>query len=145
LTADTTADVCIVGAGIAGLSVAYHLAAEGRTVVVLDRAALAAGETGRTTAHLVNVLDDRYTEIERLHGGAGARLAAASHTAAVSSIERIVATEGIACDFVRLDGYLFAPPGGDLRALDEELEAARRAGIQLASKEANSSRPNTDP
>ena len=134
LTEDTTVDVCVVGAGIAGLSIAYHLAVEGRTVIVLDRGAIGAGETRRTTAHLVNVLDDRYTEIERLHGADGARLAAESHTAAIDDIERIVGIEGIACDFERLDGYLFSPPDGDLRHLDDELAAAQRAGIRDVSK-----------
>ena len=94
----------------------------------------AGGETGRTTAHLVNVLDDRYTGIERLHGAAGARLAAESHTAAIDSIEQIVGTEGIDCDFERVDGYLFAPPGGDQRELDDELDAAQRAGVLDVTK-----------
>jgi glycine/D-amino acid oxidase-like deaminating enzyme/nitrite reductase/ring-hydroxylating ferredoxin subunit len=129
LTADTTVDVCVVGAGIAGLSVAYHLAVEGRSVIVLDRGAIAAGESSRTTAHLVNVLDDRYTELERLHGADGARLAAESHTAAIDDIERIVDREGMSCDFERLDGYLFEPPDGDVRHLHDELVAARRAGL----------------
>jgi glycine/D-amino acid oxidase-like deaminating enzyme/nitrite reductase/ring-hydroxylating ferredoxin subunit len=129
LTEDASVDACIVGAGIAGLSVAYHLAVEGRTVIVLDRGAIGEGESSRTTAHLVNVLDDRYTELERLHGADGARLAAGSHTAAIDDIERIVAAESISCDFERLDGYLITPPDGDGRDLDDEIAAARRAGI----------------
>ncbi|MDQ3388747.1 MAG: FAD-dependent oxidoreductase, partial [Gemmatimonadota bacterium] len=36
LREDLQADVCVVGAGIAGLSVAYHLAREDRKVIVLD-------------------------------------------------------------------------------------------------------------
>jgi glycine/D-amino acid oxidase-like deaminating enzyme/nitrite reductase/ring-hydroxylating ferredoxin subunit len=60
----------------------------------------------------------------------GARLAAASHAAAIDRIESIVGTESIACDFQRLDGYLFVPPGESLDILDAEFEAARRAGLQ---------------
>ena len=37
-------------------------------------------ETGRTTAHLSNALDDRYYHLESLHGEDGARLAAESQT-----------------------------------------------------------------
>src|SRR5687767_15799725 len=65
LSGDATADVCVVGAGIAGLTTAYLLAREGRKVVVLDDGPVAGGETARTTAHLVNALDDRYYELER--------------------------------------------------------------------------------
>ena len=109
LRGDAEADVCIVGAGIAGLTTAYLLAREGKSVVVLDDGAVAGGETARTTAHLVNALDDRYYELERLHGERGSRLAAESHTAAIDRIESIVKDEGIECEFERLDGYLFAP------------------------------------
>ena len=68
LAEDTTAGCCVVGAGIAGLSTAYLLAREGTAVVVLDDGAIGGGETGRTTAHLASALDDRYFELERLHG-----------------------------------------------------------------------------
>ena len=68
-------------------------------------------------------------EIERLHGSEGAKLAADSHTAAIDRIESIVGEEQIACDFVRLDGYLFVPPGESPELLDRELAAAHRAGL----------------
>lgn len=123
------ADVCIVGAGIAGLSTAYLLAREGRSVAVLEDGRLGGGMTERTTAHLSCAIDDRYTEIERLHGEEGARLAAESHAAAIDRIEQTAAEEGIECDFTRLDGYLFVPPGENEGILDEELQAARRAGL----------------
>jgi glycine/D-amino acid oxidase-like deaminating enzyme/nitrite reductase/ring-hydroxylating ferredoxin subunit len=122
-------DVCIVGAGIAGLTTAYLLAQEGKSVVVLDDGPIGGGETGRTTAHLSFALDDRYTHLERLHGRTGAQLAAESHAAAVDRIEAIVQTEGIDCDFERLDGYLFVPPGDSTQILQDELEAAHRAGL----------------
>jgi glycine/D-amino acid oxidase-like deaminating enzyme/nitrite reductase/ring-hydroxylating ferredoxin subunit len=129
LSSDLATDVCIIGSGIAGLTTAYLLAREGRRVVVLDDGPTAGGETCRTTAHLVTALDDRFYELERLHGEEGARLAAASHAAAIDRIERIIGEEQIQCDFSRLDGYLFVPPGDDQQQLDDELAAARRAGL----------------
>jgi glycine/D-amino acid oxidase-like deaminating enzyme/nitrite reductase/ring-hydroxylating ferredoxin subunit len=125
----TSADVCIVGAGIAGMSTAYMLAREGKSVVVLDDGPIGGGMTGRTTAHLVNALDDRYFELEKLHGEEGSRLAAQSHTAAIEKVETICNDEGIDCEFERLDGYLFVPPRDPKKILDDELEAAHRAGL----------------
>ena len=52
LRADISADVCVVGAGIAGLSTAYLLAREGKSVIVLDDGHIGGGETGRTTSPL---------------------------------------------------------------------------------------------
>ncbi|MGH9907832.1 MAG: FAD-dependent oxidoreductase [Pyrinomonadaceae bacterium] len=123
------ADVCIVGAGIAGMTTAYLLAREGRAVVVLDDGPIGGGMTGRTTAHLVNALDDRFFELERLHGEDGARLAAQSHSAAIDKVEAIVRDEKIDCEFERLDGYLFVPPHEAKQILDDELDAAHRAGL----------------
>ncbi len=134
LTADTRADVCIVGAGIAGLTTAYLLAREGKSVVVLDDGPIAGGESARTTAHLANEIDDTYVEMERLHGADGARLAHDSHTAAISRIETIAREENIDCDFERLDGYLFVAQGEPSDELDEEIEAARRAGMTGVEK-----------
>lgn len=77
LASDVDTDVCIVGAGIAGLTTAYLLTRAGIRVRVLDDGAPAGGESGRTTAHLTCALDDRYSELERLHGEGGAQLVAA--------------------------------------------------------------------
>ena len=129
LETDLVADVCIVGAGIAGLTTAYLLTKTGQAVVVLDDGPIVSGETERTTAHLCTALDDRYFELERLHGEEGARLAAESHAAAIDTIERIVRDEQIDCDFERIDGYLFASPEHSSETIERELEAAHRAGL----------------
>lgn len=131
LTQDSMADVCIVGAGIAGMTTAYLLSKEGKSVIVLDDGPIGGGMTGRTTAYLVNALDDRYFELERLHGEQGARLAAESHTAAIDRVEAIVKNENLDCEFERLDGYLFVPPHEAKKILDDELAAALRAGLKL--------------
>lgn len=129
LVEDAMAKVCIVGAGIAGLSTAYFLNRAGHSVIVLDDGPVAGGETGRTTAHLSNAIDRRYSSIEWLHGRKGAQLVAESHSQAIDAIENVVTAEGIDCDFERLNGYLFAPPGESTQILQRELDAARRAGL----------------
>jgi glycine/D-amino acid oxidase-like deaminating enzyme/nitrite reductase/ring-hydroxylating ferredoxin subunit len=125
-------NVCVIGAGIAGLSVAYHLAREGKRVTVLDDGPIGGGETSRTTAHLTDAIDDRIHWLEEVHGAERARLAVASHNAAINRIQQIVQLEHIDCDFERLDGYLMpATPGdpGDIEELQREAEAAQRAGL----------------
>lgn len=129
LETGTHADVCIVGAGIAGLTIAYCLIREGKSVVILDDGRPGGGMTQRTTAHLSNVIDDGYAEIERLHGRSGVRLAAQSHQAAIDWIEMMCMHEPIDCDFSRLDGYLFSPLGESHKVIDDEWQAALRAGV----------------
>lgn len=127
---DRRADVCIVGAGITGLTAAYLMARQGKSVVVLDEKQVAGGETGRTSAHLASALDDRFAAMSSRHGVEATRLMYQSHAAAIDQIERIVVEESIECGFARLDGFLFGVEGGRDGQLEEELEAARRAGVE---------------
>lgn len=129
LEQDIEVGVVVVGGGIAGLTAAYLLSRAGEEVAVLDDGNLGSGETGRTTAHITNALDDRYYNLEKMHGREGARLAADSHTAAISTIESIVTREGIDCDFERVDGYLFLDPSDRRETLERELESTRNLGL----------------
>ncbi len=129
LAGDTSADVCVVGAGVAGLSVAYELALRGASVVLLDRGDVGSGETHRSTAHLSVALDDRYHHLEKLHGEGGTRLVAASHAAAIERIGRIAMAESIDCGFERVPGYLHVAPDDQVDVLQRELFAIRRAGL----------------
>jgi glycine/D-amino acid oxidase-like deaminating enzyme/nitrite reductase/ring-hydroxylating ferredoxin subunit len=130
LNTNLNADVCIVGAGIAGLTTAYLLTKEGKRVVVLDDGPIAGGETARTTAHLVFYNDDGLANTESKHGTEGLKLATQSHSAAVDKIEKIVREEKIDCDFRRTDGYLFVSPNGQGEDfLQKELDAAHRIGL----------------
>jgi glycine/D-amino acid oxidase-like deaminating enzyme/nitrite reductase/ring-hydroxylating ferredoxin subunit len=96
---------------------------------VIEDNQIGSGETGRTTAHLSNALDDRYFELERLHGVTGTRLAAESHTAAIDLIEFIIREEEIECEFERVEGYLFLAPDDTVETLEQELAAVQRAGL----------------
>ena len=130
LSSDIETDVLIVGAGISGLTAAYCLVKAGKQVVLIEDGLPGSGETGRTTAHIVNALDDRYSEIESMHGEENAKLAAESHTAAIDFIEKIVKEENIDCDFIRLNGYLFLHPSDKQKTLTDEHLATRKAGIE---------------
>src|SRR6187551_2912979 len=133
LAEDEGTDVCIVGGGIAGLSVAYHLTKEGKRVIVLDDGPTAGGETSRTTAHLTYYNDDGLAKIESLHGEEVLRVSTESHKAAVDRIEQIAREENIDCDFKRVSAYLFiAPDGLGYDFLDKELDAAHRIGLSDA-------------
>jgi glycine/D-amino acid oxidase-like deaminating enzyme/nitrite reductase/ring-hydroxylating ferredoxin subunit len=132
LTADKTADVAIVGGGIAGLSTAYELTRAGQRVIVLDRGPIGGGMTARTTGHLASELDDYYHALIEKRGLDAARQVYQAQAAAVNRIEAVSRDEGIDCDFRRLDGYLFLAPNTDPSVLEKELEAAREVGLTAA-------------
>jgi glycine/D-amino acid oxidase-like deaminating enzyme/nitrite reductase/ring-hydroxylating ferredoxin subunit len=129
------ADVCVIGAGIAGMSVAYSLARLGKRVVVLEARGVGAGMTSVTTAHLASVLDDRYYRLIKVRGEETARLGVAAHAAAIDFIEENAAREKINCGVKRLDGYLVAASEEDHDELERELEAARTLGVEVEPRE----------
>ena len=134
LASDTTCDVCVVGAGIAGLTAAYLLAREKKNVVVLDYGPIGDGQTGRTSAHLTSAWDDRYYDVRDTYGEGVARIIYESHCGAIDAIEEISARENIDCDFARLDGYLFLGKGDKIETLERETAAAQLAGFSTAQR-----------
>ncbi len=130
LMSSDRADVCVIGAGIAGLSTAYMLLREGKSVVVLDALGVGAGETGRTTAHFFPP-DERFFEIERSFGSDKAALVADTYRKATDCVEAIVRTERIDCEFERVDGYLFNPDGAWNDILEREYAITTRLGLNV--------------
>jgi glycine/D-amino acid oxidase-like deaminating enzyme/nitrite reductase/ring-hydroxylating ferredoxin subunit len=124
-------DVVIVGGGIAGVSVAYGLILSGKKVILIEDGIIGSGETGRSTAHLVTALDDRYYEFERLFGKKKTKLIAESHSRAIDFIERTVDRENIDCEFERVNGYLFLNSTDKSDSLLKEYDAATRAGVSV--------------
>ena len=128
LAGDARADVCVIGAGIGGLTTAYLLAAKGRQVILIDMDGVGAGETGRTTAHFFPP-DEWYAHLEEAFGAPHAALVADSFASALALVEATIAREHIDCQFQRLDGYLYSLPGNTVRDFDREHAAAVRAGV----------------
>lgn len=130
LEGDIETDICVIGAGIGGLSSAYLLAKEGKKVVLVDAFGIGAGETGRTTAHFFPP-DEWYVGVEKAFGKERAKLVADSFARATKLVESIIRNENIDCEFERLDGYLYALPGNEFKDLRKEYEAAMRCGVEV--------------
>ncbi len=104
-----TADVIIVGAGVQGASLAFHLARRGSRVLVLERETVAAGATGRSSG-FVRMHYDLASE---------ARLAWASYPYFRDWDERVGAGD---CGFVRT---------GFLQLVPERLAESLRANVAM--------------
>ena len=129
LDTSLSADVAVVGGGIAGVTAALLLQRAGAEVVLLEARQLGSGETGRSTAHLTEVLDTRYHALESSFGLDGARAAAASSRAALDRIEALVDELDAPCGFARVPAFLVARDASQRRELERELAAMQRAGL----------------
>lgn len=110
---DLRVDVAVIGAGITGLTAAYLLKHAGYHVAVFDRAQVAGGETGHTTAHLTCVSDERLGTLVEDFGRMQSLAVWDAGQFALEEIQRIAAEEAIACGFQQVSGYLLAALAGD--------------------------------
>ncbi len=98
LDGDESADVAIVGAGIAGIATAYFLAKAGASVVVLDARGVAEAASGRNAGFLLAGVAENFVAASRRYGAANAlriwRLTKRTQTL----VRQLVDEHGIACE-----------------------------------------------
>lgn len=129
-------DVIVVGAGMAGLLIAYYLQEQGKQVLVLEASEIASGQTERTTAKITSQHDVKYSKLIKKVGVKKAKLYARANEQAISEYERLIQKLGIECDFKRLSSYLYTQQ--DKKVLWEEAQAATYLGIHASfEREAN--------
>ena len=124
----THREVIVIGAGMAGLLIAYFLKEEGKDVLVLEAKEVASGQTGRTTAKITSQHGLKYSKLLKDVGEKKVRLYARANEAAIEAFARLVQTKKIDCDFARVTSYLYSEK--DMEKLKEELEAATFLGIE---------------
>jgi glycine/D-amino acid oxidase-like deaminating enzyme/nitrite reductase/ring-hydroxylating ferredoxin subunit len=131
LGADAQADVCVVGAGMTGLTAALALARAGARVVVLDAHAVGSGVSGHTTAKITSLHGLIYAELRRKFGTDGARSYAAAQEAALAHVAAWVDELGIDCAFRRRPAFTYAESADHVADLKREADAARDAGLDV--------------
>lgn len=125
------ADVCVVGGGMSGVSIAYQLGKRGHKVILLEGARLASGQTGRTTAHLTYQPEEQLKNLIKQHEKDNLSLYLDSHKRAIDVIEDTVFQENISCDFKHTTGFLFLGNHDNFETLSEEVKIGKELGADL--------------
>lgn len=134
LGGDTRCDVCIIGAGITGVTLAYELAKNGVDVVLIDSDRIGAGATGATTAHLDPYSDRYISDLLNSHGVAKTQSVIESGLEAIRRIEDISKMFGIECGLKRIEGSYIAETHEEMRFLEKEQEASLKFGLSAELK-----------
>ena len=128
-------DVAVLGGGIVGISTALLLKRAGMTVAVLEADRVGTGVTGHTTAKLTSLHGLAYARLASSFGDDGARAYGDANQAGIEQIAQWVENEGIDCDFRRKANYTYALSRERLGDIENEVEAAQRAGLPASYTE----------
>ena len=138
-----SADVAIIGGGIAGIFSGYLLAKAGVSVVLLEADRIGAATTMYTTAFLTQDIDTDLSELKKIYGKHKAKMVWESHRSAVDLIESIIKEEGIDCNFMRCPLYIYANAAQEYQLLEDENQTAKNLGFDtVITKKNNLDFPN---
>jgi glycine/D-amino acid oxidase-like deaminating enzyme len=131
LDRDLNCDVAIVGGGITGALVSYHLAAAGVQTVVLDKRDIGTGSTSGSTGLLQYEVD---VPLRELTQKIGTKKAARSYQIcgeAVTKLRSLVKKLKINCGHESKTSLFLARNVGEIPELKEEFELRRKIGLKL--------------
>ncbi|KQY82164.1 (2Fe-2S)-binding protein [Paenibacillus sp. Root52] len=129
LEEDTTADVAIIGAGIAGITTAYLLSQKGLRVVVLEAGKVLDGTTGHTTAKVSAQHGVIFNELMQHFGHEQARMYYEGNAEAASWMRELVKSHKIDCQWADEDAYVYIQSEENLKKLEIELTAYGKLDI----------------
>ena len=111
-------DIAIIGGGYTGLAAARTLARGGADVTLLERHHLGWGASSRNGGFVLQGYKPEMEELARMVGPERARRMFQLTLEAMQLLERLIAEEGIACDFNRCGAVTLAAKPGHLPALE---------------------------
>ncbi|MDO4355736.1 MAG: FAD-dependent oxidoreductase [Clostridia bacterium] len=127
LEQDLSAEVAVIGAGMAGVLIAHQLARRGVHTVVLEANRIGSGQTRHTTAKITSQHGMIYDAMIQKFGEERARQYAQANQQAIDEYERLIRESDIDCNFERLPAYLYSSAAAE--PMRREAEAACRLGI----------------
>lgn len=129
LNCDITCDVCIVGAGIFGLTCAYYLSKCGLKVIVLDKFGIAQKTTGHTTAKITSQHGLFYTYLIDTYGKQFAKDYLLANEKAIKNIEDIIKLENINCDFEKQSNFVYTTKKSEITKIKKEVDNVNSIGF----------------
>ena len=123
------AQVCIIGAGIFGLTCAYYLTKLGYHVIVLEKDNIGEKATGHTTGKITSQHSLFYDYLIQSYGEKFAKNYLFANEQAIQNIQNIIQEEKIKCDFTLENSYVYTTKNSELRAIKKEISALDSLGF----------------
>ncbi|MCB8904533.1 MULTISPECIES: FAD-dependent oxidoreductase [unclassified Streptomyces] len=133
LDGDRSADVVVVGAGVAGVCTARELVRAGADVVLLEADRIAAGVTGHAAGELTSLHGLCYAHLRRRRGPEAAALYADAQEGALRQVERDCAELGVDAEIEHRPAFTYTADEGSTAEIHEEADAAEEAGLRATT------------
>ncbi len=127
---DLVCDVAIVGGGVIGALLAYHLSAEGFSIVLVDKRRLGGGSTSASTALLLYELDVHLTDLVQLLGPRAATRVYELSLRSIDTLRRLTTKLGIGDCYRRKKSLYVGFRPRDVETLEAEYRARKRRGVR---------------
>lgn len=131
LEKDITTDICIIGAGIFGLSCAYYLSKLGANVTVVDKDGVSRKTTGHTTAKITSQHGLFYSYLIDTYGEQYAKDYLFANQEAIENIKNIIDSEKINCDFERQSSFVYTTKKSDVNKIKNEVNCVNSIGFPV--------------
>lgn len=129
LNKNISTDVCIIGAGILGLTCGYYLSKAGLNVTVVDKSDVARKTTGHTTAKITSQHGLFYTYLIDTYGEQFAKDYLFANEEAIENVKNIIDTENIKCDFERQSNFVYTTDKSEVNKIKKEVDCVNAIGF----------------
>lgn len=129
LSKDLEVDVCIIGAGLVGITSAYYLINSGLKTVILERDNICSHVSGHSTAKITSQHNLFYTYLINSFGKEYAKEYLNANQEAIENIKNIIKKENIDCDYAPQDNYVYAYTEKEVEQIKEEAENVKSLGF----------------
>lgn len=131
LNNDIECDILIIGGGISGISILYHLLENQKNVVLVERGKLGEGVSARTTGKLTYLQDNIYTKLNNEYSYEVAKLYYESQKEAINIVKEIINKNNIKCDFTKQTSNLYTKYRENIDKLIKEKELLIKMGCNI--------------
>ena len=122
-------DVCIIGGGLTGLTTAYYLTKQGKSVALLEKDTICSHTSGGNTGKITSQHGLFYDYLIESNGMKFAKDYFEANEEAISNIRQIVKDEKIECEFKVLPAYIFTQKEDDVEKIRKEVKTTKKIGI----------------
>lgn len=129
LAEDKTTDVCIIGAGIFGITCGYHLAKAGLKVTIIEKDEIGSKATGHTTAKITSQHGLFYTYLYETYGEKLAKDYLNANQEAIENIKQIIEEEKINCDFEIQSSFVYTTNKSEVNKIKKEVDILNSLGF----------------